>query len=60
MSDYLLETGAVILLAYVLLLLDGVVVLAMWQATWFIAALIPPLLFLHWAVIRLWRERPSA
>lgn len=60
MSDYLLETGAVLTLAFVSILLDAVIVLlAVVMVGWPILILIPVVAIFQFFIWRLWMTRPS-
>lgn len=60
MSDYVMETGAVLLLAYLLVLVD---VLLAWtiysRGAWLLLVLIPPMIALNYCIVALWQSRPS-
>jgi hypothetical protein len=59
MTNYWLETGAVLTLAYMLLMLDAVFVFAAVKLHWGFVLLMPPIIALHFGVWGLWRSRPS-
>lgn len=59
MSDYAMETGAVIFLGWLVLMLDGVLGYVLVRVTWVFALAVPPVGILNVAVVHLWMTRPS-
>lgn len=59
MSDYIMETGAVLMIAGLLFTLDGVVAFGLHAGAWPLWFLVLPLAALHCAVAYMWCSRPS-
>lgn len=59
MSNYVLETGAVLLLAWMVLILDGVIVFGLMHRYWLLLLAVPPVAGLHYAIVDMWLSRPS-
>lgn len=59
MSDYVFETGAVLMMGWFALIADVVIIYAIVIGVWPVAALIPPLGFIHFVIVNLWKTRPS-
>lgn len=60
MSDYVLETGIALMVAWFWLCLMGLIAAGLWIGVWPLLILVPPMVFIIpvWK-LKLWDRRPS-
>ena len=57
MTDQAMQTGAVLVLFYLTIVLDGIVAYCFWQGMWLMAVLFIPLAAIHVIGWQLWKTR---
>ena len=57
MTDQVMQTGAVLVLFYLTIVLDGIVAYFFWQGMWLMAVLFIPLAAVHVIGWQLWKTR---
>ena len=57
MTDQVMQTGAVLVLFYLTIVLDGIVAYFFWQGIWLMAVLFIPLAAIHVIGWQLWKTR---
>ena len=57
MTDQVMQTGAVFVLFYLTIVLDGIVAYYFWHGMWLMAVLFIPLVAIHVIGWQLWKTR---
>ena len=59
MTDYWMETLAVLILGWCVGIVDCMIAYGIWKGIWLLLIVVPPDIVFHLAIVYMWKSRPS-